>query len=448
LTPEGEQTIESTKYSYKLEESPNYPGPQDDPVIRTISGTIRELLKKDIGVAAARIRVYNLTNAPPLWPVTDENADSVKFYVFKPYYKEFPISVPITLTKDCRRLGMHSILVREDGCWKSLQAWLMELSNRGFLLKSGDFMEGSWPNYGTRRVNLRSQQRWWSVNGKSFPLMDLPPEVRVILLQHVMGSEIYLDTMYKNGQTHVVQARASRSQWYDRSIAFQPFGPDVPNNNVLLVSKQVRIEALKATWEGTWKHFMWDSKVNFNGRNMRISPFDTVMTAVRPGPWNWISKIELNYSTQAWFWFFNIEVWPRVHFSRAMPRLTNGALLKEISTLKELRLVFPSPYDHRQKHPWVNFFCSAFYTSEEYSNLDANERKLYKDSHTRPCFRTLVDWILTVAFPFVKHVPNIYLKGYIKTKLKENGKISMPQCLSTGRRKSSKDLIMRVPWRR
>jgi hypothetical protein len=180
---------------YKLEDCPDYPGQQRDPVIRTIIDLIRQLSKEDIGVAAAGIRVWALTNAPPLWPITPASNRPVKFYAFKAYYGEFPISVPISLIQGCDNLNVDSILVRVKGRWELLRKWLLDLPDRKFLL-----------DHGGPGVLIRTQQSWWAMNGKIFPLMELPIEVRMLVFQHIMGSKMYLDTKTVNGQEYVTRA--------------------------------------------------------------------------------------------------------------------------------------------------------------------------------------------------------------------------------------------------
>jgi hypothetical protein len=35
-----------------------------------------------------------------------------------------------------------------------------------------------------------------------------------------------------------------------------------------------------------------------------------------------------------------------------------------------------------------------------------------------PCSKVVVDWILNLAFPFVKQIPRVRLTGYVKTSVK------------------------------
>jgi hypothetical protein len=57
-----------------LEDCPGFTGEQnDDPVLPEIKAAILHLAQEDIGVAAARIRVFALTNAPPPSPATRDD---------------------------------------------------------------------------------------------------------------------------------------------------------------------------------------------------------------------------------------------------------------------------------------------------------------------------------------------------------------------------------------
>lgn len=39
-----------------------------------------------------------------------------------------------------------------------------------------------------------------------------------------------------------------------------------------------------------------------------------------------------------------------------------------------------------------------------------------------PCQKTVVDWIMTVAFPFIKDIPNVWLSGAVNTTSKKKWK--------------------------
>jgi hypothetical protein len=123
-----------------------------------------------------------------------------------------------------------------------------------------------------------------------------------------------------------------------------------------------------------------------------------------------LARFELKFSTAQYFDIFGIALKPRVHVAEATSR---GSLLGQISSLKELRLLFPGPYDHDMPNPWKK---AKIYM--DVSEPDPFLREAYWEMSTAPCFRTVIDWILTFAFPFIKHVPNVYLRGRIKTSLR------------------------------
>lgn len=302
------------QYKYKIEDSPNYPGRSNkDLYLSRIIGLIRKISKEDIAIAGSNIRVWNLTNAsykrnPDAQPV-------IKLYAFKAHYEEFPITVPVTYSGD--RLSSEALLVRINGDWKPMGAWLLEYVDRSYLS----------PN-SSCEVNLALiwQQRWWNRNEKTFRLMELPAEIRANIFQHVLGSEIYpvsneiwptsdssvclapnsrqFDSMY--GLSRRPEARMSSpytgftGNTFDRMDPRHvagplAFGPTLPNYSILFVSKQVFSEAAKAVWEGTRKYFL------------EPSVFSNALEARPPTSYNWISRIELDFDIQQWFGFFAIS---------------------------------------------------------------------------------------------------------------------------------------------
>jgi hypothetical protein len=148
---------------------------------------------------------------------------------------------------------------------------------------------------------------WWDRNGKTFPIMELPPEVRMILFQHIMGSVIYPSAQNVQGQQHVTlrlsEVEASHCQVYEPDFLqhlgreendhFTSFGPTPPNIKILelggQIGEQIRQEALRAAWVGSRKHFS-DPDI-----------FSTVMTATPPPGRNWLTRIELHMSFADYF---------------------------------------------------------------------------------------------------------------------------------------------------
>ncbi|KAF2657870.1 hypothetical protein K491DRAFT_594063 [Lophiostoma macrostomum CBS 122681] len=379
---------------------------QDDPLIRFIIRTIRRLTIENMYIAASKIRVSNATNSPPLWPVNLANVQcNIKFYTFTMRLDEFPITVPISIMDRTIPLKSENVVVRSYGTWKPLEAWLLGVT---------EYMD-----CGSTR-SLSSQRIWWERNGKTFRLMDLPAEVRANVFEHILGSPIYLRTALNSstGQ-NVVTFRPGKGaadyhstiHWensyaYEEAEKFPRIATSyskgrnvrLANMNIFLVNKQIRDEALKSGWEGTWKHF-----------SLRYILKDVLQCPNPPTEFNWLSRIELHLSASGFIGLFGVEVYPEIHIDASC---SYGHLLQRILNLKQLRLRFRSPYDGPQANPWRDYV-----QHRRYADVIQSDPRC-KDMVKFPCQRILVDYILTFAFPFIKHVPNIYLAGCIKSKQK------------------------------
>ncbi|KAF2276772.1 uncharacterized protein EI97DRAFT_417785 [Westerdykella ornata] len=398
-------------YKYSLKDC-QLPERQFDPVLQVIVATIRELAVDNMYVAAAKIRVRNATSSPPIWPMTGnrESDSGVKFYVFHPYYDEFPMTVPVAMFDRRAGLSADKLFVRSKSRWESLRTWLLQLPDIKIL-------DGYWcrdkQQLEARRI--QTQQVWWRCNGKHFPLMDLPTELYFEVLRHALGGEIHpfviggpdmhLETRTvprRGGQSHVVLGRQAYSS---RENAVP--GTEPPNYALLRVSKQVRREALNAAWVGTRKCFVTPP-----------SFFKVISLAHKPSAqYNWISKVELDFTISDWFDFFGVEIHPALHASAGF---SMGPLLQGINTLKSLRLRFRSPYGGRHYYknmmdpnPWQWF--QALYKHTDW--FQSNE--MYRDMRTSICYKTVVDWILTFAYPYIHHIPNVILAGCVKKEVRE-----------------------------
>ncbi|KAF2276758.1 uncharacterized protein EI97DRAFT_490228 [Westerdykella ornata] len=382
------------------------PEAQDDPVIRMIIYAIRRLEREDLCMAAAKIRVYNATSSRPIWPPTHGNSDSaVKFYIFHPYYEEFPMTVPITVLPDRGRLTPGAIQVRFQGEWKRLIDWLPTILNRDMLLD------------GYKR-SLQSQQISWAKNGKSFPFMRLPPEIRRIIYREVIGDEIHPFKVAKGGPVTLgrpVPRDAPFSYTSDFFERVLRMGKAYVNLNILYTNRKIRGEALQAAWEGTWKHF--ENSYNFqdiatefvqdDGRGRFSSP-----SIGRPQGYNWLSRIELNLYTREYFEFFGARltlVHRQVQFDWQQ---SPGALLRTIPTLTHLSLGFKNPYCSEEnwitrRDPWGQFYENNY---EALYNMG-----LWAIFPQCGCHRTAVEWILNFAFPCIKHIRCVILTGCVKT---------------------------------
>lgn len=291
---------------YEFEPAPR----QNDPVIRTIIRTIRQLQNDPVHgflVSNNGVRVVPTTRAPPIWPprsTLDAGESDIKFYTFLQDGKEFPATVPVSVSPRTGPLVPENLFVRTMGKWTPLKDWLLELADDDMI---------------RRRSSGRAAQIWWKRNGIIAPLMKLPVELRLQIFEYVIApqGEIYpislirYDDYNDNGskenraQAHVIMGICYNSRNFDLTMwggrcytalcypveARTPVCP--PNTALLLVSKQIHQEAMQAGWEGVKCCFL-DHQIFTAVSDSKIG------TALN---FNILGRIELSFANKGWFKF-------------------------------------------------------------------------------------------------------------------------------------------------
>lgn len=397
--PPPKDTLHLLKNEYQ------YPLPQirrqDDPVLRTMCEAIDELSKEHMLFAATSITVRNLTLSPVIWPSTRENIGwSSKLYTFKERLEEFPLTVRVSITERDFDLLLTADMIRVliRGEWKPLKTWLLELVQE----------DGRFPwNFIHNRPHY-VQQTWWRKNGKVFRLMDLPQEIRLIILKHALGGFIHPAAAYNHSsrEYQVTLGCTSRNNPDKMNYEHSESNRDSmqakkkfssPNYALFRVNKQVHGEALIAGWQGSRKHFVTPGYL-----------IDVLGATQVPVISNWLSKIQLNFSTEDYFRFIGLSVNPDLHLNSFS---SMGLHLSNIATLEDLELHFRSPYnthhDDKNGDPWSTWRRQLSYhvtpiVSREYG-----------------CYKTIVDWILAFMLPYVKNISKLRFTGAIKTSVKD-----------------------------
>jgi hypothetical protein len=140
--------------------------------------------------------------------------------------------------------------------------------------------------------------------------------------------------------------------------------------------------------------------------------------------YNPLRKIELNFTDQAWFDFFGVEMLPYYRPHRINAARSLGRRFQTLPYLKDLQLHFRPLDDGWKGSPWGNWYQG--WASGQYIC----------------CQRTMVDWICTFAYAFLidnckAEKLKVRLTGAVKTDIKEKW-----EAISRGKREHDQDAAM------
>jgi len=245
--------------------------------------------------------------------------------------------------------------------------------------------------------------------------MKLPHELRIIIFEHAFGSRLYpVSTVAKSGAYDPVARSYATVHWgfgnynahdwrgYKHRLGDWLLGEEAttadysvprPNLALLRTRKQVYAEARQAGWENTRKCFLSPTHIL------------SVLDAGLAPKFNWLNKLILDFSMNGWFDFFGVEWWPHFHVNSATSK---GYLLPALATLTHLQIWFCSPDDGSRFSPWGQ-------ASTDNSPYEC-------------CQRVMVDWVMTLAWPFIMHLRKVIIGGAVKkdSKKKWDAILAMP----------------------
>jgi hypothetical protein len=236
---------------------------------------------------------------------------------------------------------------------------------------------------------------WQKYIGSSTCFLNLPRDLRDKIYTHALGGEIYpkrsdYDPAAPQNARLILGNGYSRhsSPWSSvpelRNFTFEP------NLALLPTNSQINDEMKYAGWVLMRARF-YDVYTFYGAVNAQTSP------AI---PYNPFSKFELNFTNFHYFRFFCVELRP--HYPhRVIESGSGGHTLQGIENLKDLHLHFRPLDDGWEGSPW-----------------GARNPAPYEC-----CQRTVVDWILTFAYPFLidkwkTEKLTVTLTGAIKTDTK------------------------------
>lgn len=265
----------------------------------------------------------------------------VKFYCFR-YGAELRVVPVQVVTRGAE--GDLAVLVRFDNAWQSMAAFL-------------DSFNMADHHIGTPMATIGDQQLWWSQNGKTFPFMKLPTEIRLNIYKEAFGPV-------------VVPFRYWSTRRPRRSHGFLHI-THAPTLALLTVSKQVHVEAFEV---------LQKSPVYGLGSGLHLVQF---LRHIGPDPTHYIRKLELSFTHADYLSYFGAR----------LTTTSKDHACKSVAMLRQLPLTELSIY-----MPQANNMI---------------------DTPSLPCCQKFVSaWILMFAWDHIKYSP-VKLTGFWKISQKE-----------------------------
>ena len=376
-----------------------------DAVLHFMKRTIRKLQMENINVGVQRYKIQGLTCHRPIWPLDLANAPfPTKLYAIKPCWEEFPACIIVTvedrgtiLTLTTDRVKVKLYPTAEGARWMPIDKFLTAWATPRY---GGSIHPGL--------SDEAAQRKWWPMTGKSFRFLDLPKEIRLQILAHALGTEVQPRFVYNTRSgTYDLDLCAPRSS----SFLWNSM-PDIvqPNKAVFDVSRQVDDEAWEAIVVGREKHFYSEACLS-----------DVLQRQIPPAlaGTNWLSKVTLKLTLTKFFEFFGWEFNPVLQPRSNTPYTVSPAeMLQRSPLIEELTLDIQNPYTDG-RHPWRSM---QDYTPRSDDRIDWVSVETYFTTYTShsPCYRTIVNWLLILAFPYIKGIPKVNLRGAVKTTIKKD----------------------------
>ncbi|KAF2003759.1 hypothetical protein P154DRAFT_572940 [Amniculicola lignicola CBS 123094] len=263
---------------------------------------------------------------------------------------------------------------------------------------------------------LSLMQEWWAWNGKVFPFLSLPLELRMCVYKQMFGESVWprlRDTWNPRMNRRIPSLTSGIPGAGSPSLHFysqtDQHGPVREWGSALdWTCKQVRNEIIEAMWIPTTKHFgPWcfanmQSYINFGRR--AFLPFQI------------LNRVSLGFTNKQFFNYAGFYCQqdrgfvPLLELSFAELLYDPGdlstlELLANIPTLKYLNFHFSVSRVTATEgilistDPWV-LMNGRFQTENELPELS--------------CQKTFVDWFLTMTVRYLRRVPNVTLSGHVK----------------------------------
>ncbi|CAK1366245.1 unnamed protein product [Cercospora beticola] len=209
---------------------------------------------------------------------------------------------------------------------------------------------------------------------------DMSTEIKENILLHMVGEVCTLDFKYC---------------WEE------PVGPLLPDfdtplygyeldRNVITLSKEIHQLVQPIIRRGTIKSLRYYYVIT-----EALNPAHTFV--------NYLTRLQLTFSDTEYICFFHLILPGLRHL--VYQDDNHATALSQLPQLKYLELWFDAPLDPEESNVWY-----LQWETEASPDIDK-----YAQVHRFPCRKTMIDWILTAAFPYIQHIPTVNVTGYVKT---------------------------------
>lgn len=336
------------------------------------------------------LRIEAISSKATTYGPTESNQSTMAIQ-----YRDSSYLVPFKLLRS--NDGPFELMCDVKGGWQKFEDWLARLEAPPGRIGRGD-------------KAYQAQFNWWSKNGMSFRFWDLPAELRTDhFYKAYTPDEVSMQRWHPfNGwlwsranlvrERHVIHVDHGEGVDPARKIIRKA------QSALLMTCRQVNAEVIDYIWKQCTKYFQYHYLFKTFVQHELSSP--TVFNALR--------CIELDFSHKEYINFFRVPLQP---FRDLKDFGCQGAAddLQGLTEVRELTLVFQSPMSAKLDDPWG-------YTGDHRghpSYYDWSGRR-DREGFATSCQKTMVDWILTAAHPYIKHIPKVNLEGAIKHSTKLN----------------------------
>lgn len=212
--------------------------------------------------------------------------------------------------------------------------------------------------------------KWWQANGKRFAFEKRPPELRLLTYSYCVGPVLLIGERswfgYAPYRDELCQCSCRHSEtcvgsWTDDVLT------------LLIISRFFRDDASRFVCEDTWKSLKSGGQLAKDSR---------LLARARVAPFQFLRKVELNFEHSEYEQFFTGRTYDVPLSGGPRGRVPASVFLKDdgVPGLERLSLMFP----------------------------------LSSRSTQVPCQKKWTELLLRHAFDYVKHIPSVLLRGFIR----------------------------------